>query len=236
MRQECEGVLALSYEHDAAARVFLEELADVVAACRGLDDRALLAASRCHGWAVLEVVVHLRCGLEEMLAGVATPTDAPADRDAASYWVAPVPANDADADDVDGILWTRRTASAYRRPSGAVGHLAAVADRVRPAVLAMGQGNVAFQGHVLRSGDLLATWAVELAVHHLDLTRELALAPPAAASLRVTRETMQALAGQRFPASMTDTTAVLVGAGRRAPTDAERTLLGPLAHVLPLLS
>ena len=33
-------------------------------------DSDLLAASRCHGWTVLDVVVHVRVGLQEMLGGV----------------------------------------------------------------------------------------------------------------------------------------------------------------------
>lgn len=228
-------MLTLSYEHGFAVRLFLDELAALVAASGGLDDRALLAPSRCHGWAVVDALVHVRVGLDEMLAGVATATDAPADCDAASYWAAPPPGTDPEADDIDGILWTRRTASAYRRPVGAVGHLAAVADRVRRAVSAMGDGNVAFQGHVLRSGDFLATWAVELAVHHLDLTRELSLPDPTPDSLRMSRDTLEAIAGERFPDSMSDAVAVLIGTGRRPPTDAERVALGPLAAALPVL-
>jgi len=46
-------------------------------------------------------------------------------------------------------------------------------------------GPVAFQGHVLTSGDFLTTWAVELAVHHLDLGRDLDITPPTPESLAV---------------------------------------------------
>jgi hypothetical protein len=41
--------------------------------------------------------------------------------------------------------------------------------------VAMSPGAVAFQRRVLATG-LAGTWAVELAVHHLDLGRELDLA------------------------------------------------------------
>ena len=55
---------------------------------------------------------------------------------------------------------------------------------------------------------------MELAVHHLDLGRELDLEPPAYAALHLARATVEALAGGALPASWTDETAALVGTGR----------------------
>jgi hypothetical protein len=81
-------------------------------------------------------------------------------------------------------------------------------------VRALPSGAVRFQGHVLSTGDFLATWAVELAIHQLDLGRELPIAPPAAESLRLTRATVEALAGFALPASLDDRTVALLGAGR----------------------
>ena len=77
--------------------------------------------------------------------------------------------------------------------------------------------NLDFQGHVITSGDFFATWAVELAVHHLDLTSELIMEPPTADSLRLARETVQELAGGELPTTLTDVEAVLIGTGRLAP-------------------
>ena len=69
----------------------------------------------------------------------------------------------------------------------------------------------------MSTGDFLATWAVELAVHHLDLGRELDLAPPPGTALRLARATVEALAGQPLREAWSDTDAVLVGTGRRPP-------------------
>jgi hypothetical protein len=145
-----------------------------------------------------------------------------------------VMAGDPAADSVDGILWTRRTASAYRRPRGAVQHLRATADAVRTAVARMPDGPVAFQGHVLTSGDFLATWAVELAVHHLDLGRDLDVAPPTAESLRLARATVEALAGSPLPGAWSDRRCVLVGTGRATLTAEARAAAGPAGAALPV--
>ncbi len=63
-------------------------------------------------------------------------------------------------------------------------------------------GALAFQGGVLTTGDLLATWAVELAVHQLDLAREIDVAPPSPDALAMARRTVEALrdAGRGLPA------------------------------------
>jgi hypothetical protein len=42
------------------------------------------------------------------------------------------------------------------------------------------------------------------------------------------------IAGVEFPESLADKDVLLVGTGRRAPTDAERAALGQLAAKLPL--
>ncbi|OJY54354.1 MAG: hypothetical protein BGP03_13685 [Pseudonocardia sp. 73-21] len=222
----------LTVDHDTGRAALLGELERFVRVVGAAGDSDLLAASRCHGWTVLDVVVHVRVGLQEMLGGVVATTDRRPDRDAATYWTA-FPPGDADA--VDGILWTRRTASAYRRPSGAMEHLRMVADAVRAAVTRMPDGAVSFQGHVLTSGDLLTTWAVELAVHHLDLGRDLDVAPPTAASLRLARATVEALAGAPLPAAWSDLMCVLVGTGRAALNAEARAAAGPAAGMLPVL-
>ena len=83
---------------------------------------------------------------------------------------------------------------------------------------------------MLTTGDFLATWAVELAVHHLDLNAELAIAPPAAPALRLARSTIEALVDGDVPPSWSDETVVLLGAGRVAVDAAS-----PLAGELPVL-
>lgn len=78
----------LTVELDQARPAFIEQARAFVAAAEELDDHQLLAASRCHGWAVLDVLVHVRGGLEEMLRGFTAPTADPVTVNAASYWTA----------------------------------------------------------------------------------------------------------------------------------------------------
>ena len=103
------------------------------------------------------------------------------------------------------------------------------------AVAAMPPGAVAFQRRVLATGDFLATWAVEPAVHHLDLGRELDLAPPAPSGLRLARATVESLLGGALPSAWADEAAVLVGAGRVDPDEQQRDEIGSVVQRLPVL-
>jgi hypothetical protein len=60
-------------------------------------------------------------------------------------------------------------------------------------------------------------------------------AQPPAESLARSRAMLETIAGTAFPASLSDKDALLVGTGRRAPTDAEKAGLGELAAKLPLV-
>jgi Mycothiol maleylpyruvate isomerase N-terminal domain len=203
-----------------------------VEAAASASDLDLLAASRCVGWAAVDVVVHVRVGLEEMLGGVGGATDRSPDQDAATYWRDYRESNP-DADQVDAILWTRRTASAYRRPRNALAHLRMTADTVRGAVNRMTPEPVSFQRHVLAAGDFLATWAVELAVHHLDLGRDVHFGSPTADSLALGRATVEALAGAPLPSEWSDEVCLLAGAGRTPPPGTPRLPAG--SRPLPVL-
>ena len=181
-------------------------------AVASLDDLALLVPSRAHGWARLDCVVHVRVGLEEMLAGTPAVTGAAPTVDAASYWSTWQETEEADP--VPGILWTRRTASAYARPGGVIEHLGMVARGVRAAVERMDEGALAFQDQVIATGDFLATWAVELTAHHLDLDLSPDQPAPAPPALALARRTVEALRPGAADPSEDDATAVLRGFGR----------------------
>ncbi len=219
---------ALTIDLATAQPAFAEQVAAFLAAVEPLDDHQLFAASRCHGWAVLDVVVHVRAGLEEMLRGCTAPTEEPPTVDAASYWAA---VDTGPADPVDGILWTRRTATAYTRPSRAVRHLRDAADAVLVATgrWADAGERLRFQGQVITTGDFLATWVVELAVHQLDLGRDLDVPAPPPAALRLSRVTVEALLGGPLPEALPDREVLLLGTGR-APVPAE--LAGTIRPVL----
>jgi len=225
----------MNVDLDDAREAFVSEL-DAFAACaESLSDSTLLAASRCVGWTVGDVIVHVHLGLQEMLLGLVATTSEEPDTDASSYWLSPPPANDDDADQVAGIRFVRLLGAAYRRPTGAVRHMLPTVAGVRAAVVKLEPGAVQFQGHVLSKGDFLATWAVELAVHHLDLGRELTLAPPAPAALRLARLSIEALAGEPAPGSWPDETTVLLGAGRIRPDAAQKQEAPALTDILPVL-
>ncbi len=229
--------VALAVAHAEGRETFVAALDGFLAAVSPLDDHDLLAASRCWGWAVVDVVVHVRAGLDEVAAALLAVGAAasPPDRDAATYWSDPVQAAGADADDpVPGIVATRRLGSATRRPTSAVAPLATVADALRAGVARIGDGTLAFQGHVLTTGDFFATWAVELAVHQLDLGRDLTVPRPDQGSSRLARRTVEALLGAPLPVA-DDADAVLLGTGRRTATERERARLGASVALLPVL-
>lgn len=222
----------MQVSHDAGRSGFLDGLAALRTVADGLDDDQLLATSRCRGWTVGDVLVHVHLGLHEMLLGVVSPTDRAPDTDAASYWRAPIGPHPA-ASPVGHVRFVRSMGAAYQRPTGIVAHLRPTADALAAAAAALPDGAVAIQGLTMRTGDFLATWALELAVHHLDLGAELTLAPPGPVALTLARATVEELAGGPLP--WDDETAVLIGTGRLVPDEEQSAQAGPLAARLPVL-
>jgi hypothetical protein len=193
----------------------------------GMSELELLDASRCRGWTRLDVVVHLVGGWHELLGGLVSPVDVAPTVDAASYWRAF--ADDFHEDDpVPALMAQRRRTSAYARPAAAREHLRDVGAAVLRGIDAMPGRRCLWQGQVFEPGDFLTVWAVEHAVHHLDLLSE---EPVPADGLRLARRTVEALLGESFSESWSDTTATLVGTGREpVPDDAAH-----LASRLPAL-
>lgn len=215
----------LSFDHQTAVGLMREQLDVFVVAAESFTEYDLLGTSRVHGWSRLEVVVHTRLGLEEMAGVCAAQVDDKPDHDAASYWASFAAADD---DRVPHIMWMRRTATAYNRPSGAVRHLNDVATTLRIALSRMPDHPVLFQGKTMAGGDFLATWVVELAVHQLDLGA--GAGRPTPGSLEAVRRTVEAIADVDLPAAWSDEDAALIAFGRvPIPNEA-----GELAGVLPL--
>ncbi|TWF81286.1 uncharacterized protein (TIGR03083 family) [Pseudonocardia hierapolitana] len=222
----------MQVSHAAGRTGFLDGLKALRATADGLDDDQLLATSRCRGWTVGDVLVHVHLGLQEMLLGVVSPTDRAPDTDATSYWSSPTGPQSA-ASPVGHVRFVRAMGAAYRSPTGIVAHLRPTADALAAAVGALPDGVVAIQGHTMRTGDFLATWALELAVHHLDLGAELTLPPPAPTALGLARATVEELAGGPLP--WDDEATVLIATGRLVPDEEQAAQAGPLAARLPLL-
>lgn len=175
----------------------------------------LLGPSRCHGWTRLDVVTHVLAGWQEMLQGMVSAVDEPPSVDAASYWPA-FEADHADQDPVLVLLSQQRRSLAFSRPSAALDQLGDVASALLRGIEWLPDGHLSWQGHVFAAGDFLAVWAVEDAVHQLDL---LSAAPVPASALALTRRTIEALVEQDLPADWNDEQAVLIGTGRLAIPD-----------------
>ena len=123
----------LSFPLPEARDLFAAQTRQLLDAVHSLSELDLLTPSLCTGWSRLELVEHLRIGLDEMAAAACTTTDTAPDHDAASYWGSF--ARTEDEDPVPGIMWLRRTASASARPAGAVERLAEAAERMTPEAI-----------------------------------------------------------------------------------------------------
>jgi uncharacterized protein (TIGR03083 family) len=208
----------------AALRTAVAELPD--------DDFA--RPSGCSGWLVRDLVCHLIIDAQDVLITLVTPAEAEPTRDAATYWVvsdAP-PTGD---DPLDALIV--RLAAAYEEPRLLKFHFDDVGSAAgRAAELADPTLRVRTRGEVLTAADYLTAYVLEWTLHHLDLTAHLpAIAGPPAEGLARSRELLETIAGAAFPASLSDADALLIGTGRRAPTDAEKGALGELTAKVPLV-
>ncbi|TDD57220.1 maleylpyruvate isomerase [Nonomuraea terrae] len=199
-----------------------------------LADEDFSQPSGCAGWLVRDLVCHLIIDAQDVLITLVTPAETEPTRDAVTYWeVADTPPTGDDP--LDALVV--RLAAAYEEPRLLRFHLDDVGSAAgRAAELADPDLRVGTRGEVLTAGDYLSAYVVEWTLHHLDLVTHLphAAGPPAEGLAR-SRAMLEAIAGSAFPASFSDKDTLLVGTGRRAPTDVERAELGELAAKLPLV-
>lgn len=190
--------------------------------------------SGCAGWLVRDLVCHLVIDAQDVLITLATPAETEPTRDAVTYWsVTDTPPTGDDP--LDAL--TVRLAAAYEESWLLKFHLDDVGSAAGRAARLVDPGlRVSAQGYVLTAGDYLSAYVLEWTLHHLDLVAHLphAAGPPVDALARA-REMLEKIAGTALPASFSDTDALQVGTGRRAPTDAERTELGELGARLPFV-
>ena len=213
---------------------FSRSWAALRAAVADLDDEDFAQPSGCAGWLIRDLVCHLIIDAQDVLITLATPTDAAPTRDEVSYWdIADQPPSGDDP--LDAL--TVRLAAAYQEPRLLKFHLDDVGSAAgRAAELADPCGRVSTRDQVLTVADYLCAYVMEWTLHHLDLTAYLPHVPqPPAEGLARSREMLEKIAGTMFPASSSDADALLVGTGRRAPTDAEKAELGELAGKLPFV-
>jgi hypothetical protein len=199
-----------------------------------LADRDFAQPSGCRGWLVRDLVCHLIIDAQDVLITLATPAETEPTRNAVTYWnvAATPPTGD---DPLDAL--TVRLAAAYEEPQLLKFHLDDVGSAAgRAAQLADPNLRVSTRDEVLTASDYLSAYVLEWTLHHLDLIANLPdVAKSPAEGLIRSREMLETIAGGAFPASFSDKDALLVGTGRRAPTDAENTELGELAAKLPLV-
>ncbi|MFF1777967.1 hypothetical protein [Streptomyces virginiae] len=88
---------------------------------------------------------------------------------------------------------------------------------------------------VLTVADHLGAYVLEWTLHHLDLVAHLpdARTRPPEEGLARSRTMLEKIARTAFPTSFTDRDALLIGTGRRTPTDARRTELRNTAGRFP---
>ncbi|MFI6297692.1 maleylpyruvate isomerase N-terminal domain-containing protein [Nonomuraea sp. NPDC050790] len=193
-----------------------------------LPDEDFAKPSGCSGWLVRDLACHLVIDAQDVLITLVTPAETPPNRDAVTYWeVTGTPPTGEDP--LDAL--TVRLAAAYGEPWMLKFHLDDVGSAAgRAAVLADPGAWVGTKDIVITTGDYLSAYVMEWTLHHLDLIAHLPDVPgPPAEALAEARGMLEKIAGAPFPASFSDTDALLVGTGRRAPTEDERVALGELA-------
>lgn len=187
----------------------------------------------CAGWAVRDLVFHCALDAQRGLVALHTPASRLADRNSVTYWQQFRPGTVGAA---NGRRWVRVGASMlldfgqlrelYLETAAATVVAASAADPDRI---------VATQGHVLTTGDLLITLAVEATIHHLDLIPALPAAPgPSPAGLSSVRSTLDGLLGRPIPVDWSDKHYARAGTGRAPLTEAEQRQLGPDTARFPL--
>jgi hypothetical protein len=205
---------------------------ELLAHTDGLDEDAAWRPTGCTGWTVRDLVFHLLTDAQRALVALGTPADGVADVDAVSYWRAWQPGT-------PGAQAGRRSIRIMASVWTDTSALTALYGETARAVLVQGTrvdgaALVATQGHVLTVDDLLATLAVEAAVHHLDLVAFCDGPGPGTHSLALVRATLDGLLERAAPKDWDDARYALIGTGRAPLTDAERAALGADAAKLPL--
>ncbi|WFF02118.1 maleylpyruvate isomerase N-terminal domain-containing protein [Micromonospora sp. WMMD964] len=208
----------------------------ISAAVDGLDDAGLQRSTRCHGWLVADLLLHVLGDAQRALVALASPAEGPADVDDVSYW-RDFPGGGDEA--TRHAWWVRRSAGAFDSPTGIVRLWRETAPAaVRAAASTDPEGYVTTQGHVLRVPDFLATLTTEAVVHHLDLIVDLPGAPPPGPlATRVAVTTMDGLLSDDTvcPTAWSDHDFLLKATGRVPLTDGDRLELGESAGWFPLL-
>lgn len=189
--------------------------------------------SGCVGWLVRDLACHLVIDAQDVLITLVTPVKTEPTVDAVTYWNLVEPPTGEDP--LDALI--PRLAAAYGEPRLLKFHLDDVGSAAgRAAELADPAVCVSTRDEVLTVGDYLSAYVLEWTLHHLDLIAHLpSAAEPPTETLAAARASLEKIGKSSFPASFSDKDALLIGTGRRMPTDAEKAALGDFAAKLPLI-
>ncbi|MEV6159229.1 maleylpyruvate isomerase N-terminal domain-containing protein [Nonomuraea sp. NPDC052129] len=202
-------------------------------AVAAISDEDFERPSGCVGWLVRDLVCHLVIDAQDVLITLVTPAETEPTVDAVTYWNLVEPPTGEDP--LDALI--PRLAAAYGEPWLLKFHLDDVGSAAgRAAELADPAVRVSTRDEVLTVGDYLSAYVLEWTLHHLDLIAHLpAAAEPPTETLVAARASLEKIGKTSFPASFSDKDALLIGTGRRMPTDAEKAALGDFAAKLPLI-
>ncbi|GHJ98480.1 maleylpyruvate isomerase [Streptomyces sp. Y2F8-2] len=203
------------------------------AAVADIPDEDFERPSGCAGWLVRDLVCHLVIGAQDVLITLVTPAETAPTVDAAGYWNLVEPPTGEDP--LEALI--PRLAAAYGEPRWLKFHFDDVGSAAgRAAELADPAVRVSTRDEVLTVGEYLSAYVLEWTLHHLDLIVCLpSAAQPPGETLAAARALLEKIAGTPIPASFPDKDALLIGTGRRTPTDEEKTALGDFAARLPLV-
>ncbi len=194
-----------------------------------LDDAGFDGPSRCVGWSRRDLLFHVLLDAQRALVSFASPDPGPPDTDYVGYWSAYVSGSD-DEHARAHARFVTRSAAAYASPRGLTAQWTDTAGAVVRAARRLPDQPLATQGRVLPPPDLLTTFAVEAAVHHLDFD----LGGPAVPLDLVVRTLDGPLGTGRRRPDWDDVTYAMKGTGRRELDAAERAVLESDAARFPL--
>jgi hypothetical protein len=220
-------------QYRAAVDLFARSWTALRTAVAETPDEDFERPSGCTGWLVRDLVCHLVIDAQDVLITLVTPAETEPTVDAVTYWDLVEPPTGEDP--LDALI--PRLAAAYGEPRWLKFHFDDVGSAAgRAAELADPAVRVSTRDEVLTVGDYLSAYLLEWTLHHLDLIAHLpSAAEPPAETLAASRASLEKIAGTPFPASFSDKDALLIGTGRRTPTDAEKAALGDFAAKLPLI-
>lgn len=212
------------------------ECARFTAFLQTLPDEDWQRPTRCSGWVVRDILVHMTTMMETVAETCAGPfLDTTPEKDRLRWWD-----YDIEQDKAEGAQWVAEAGARYPEDSMLKAWGAAVANAIPAARSALAAGDPVVQPgeRPILLSDYLATRVLEMTIHGMDVRDAFGLGPdPSPEGIAVT---LTILAGRlgADPAAygFDDADFANAATGRRALTPEETERLGALAGRIPLLA